>query len=214
MHCSRYHFSAKNNSAGAVFILLLLSVQFPSGVLGQVDSAKSDSKPRIIFKNQSTPDTAGIHSSQSDSGKLKIIFRNQNAVRAGRIEIISSEQFKVNGEIYTLGESGISLKRAMAANPRASGMVESAYGKRGTGTALMVAGVAIAVAGYFLPSTWVKLNEEKHQTYSETWYWFPGVTAGVIVGGIGYVQYSSLTSRLKDAIDYYNRELLTDEQGK
>jgi len=205
-----YTFQVSVKKIFSILLLLLFTLLFFSSTLfSQVDTAKqAEIKPKIIFKNEPVSDSLNTILQGADSAKPKIIFNKNEAFQAGRIEMFSSEQFIVNGVTYIIGDDGINLKSAMTDNPEAVKMVESAYNRRSTGTALMIAGGAIAIAGYILPSTWVKLDEDKHQTYVQTWYWFPGVTAGVIVGGIGYVQHSSLTGRIRDAIDYYNQSLL------
>lgn len=161
---------------------------------------------KIIFNNSHEKDTSTTQI--SDTNKQKIIFQKNINDSNDNIELLSSEQFRYRGEMYLIGDDGFNLKSAMSQNPKAVEMVEKAYSKRSTGTILMIVGSITVVAGYILPTTWVKLDENKSGSYIETWYWFPGVTLGAVVGGIGYSNYSSLTGKLKEAVEFYNQSII------
>lgn len=172
-------------------------------ILGQISLIGQE---KIIFNNSQQLDTSTIQ--MLDTTKPKIIFKNSISDDSENIELLSSGQFSYRGEIHSIGDDGVNLKKVMSQNPKAIEMLESAYSKRSTGALLMIVGGITIVAGYILPTTWVKLDEHKSGSYIETWYWFPGVTLGAIVAGIGYSHHTSLTGNLKKAVDFYNQSLV------
>ncbi|MDI6804568.1 MAG: hypothetical protein QME58_12115 [Bacteroidota bacterium] len=165
---------------------------------------------KISFNNSQAKDTS--ISQIPDTNKQKIIFKKSINDNSEKIELLSSQQFRYRGEMHPVGDDGFNLKKVMSLNPKAVEMVENAYSKRSTGTILMIVGGITVVAGYILPTTWVKLDENEKGSYIETWYWFPGVTLGAVVAGIGYSNHTSLTGNMKKAVDFYNQSLVQQNE--
>lgn len=187
--------------------LIIITTYLVVTILGSITLIGQE---KIIFKNSQQQDSSIIQI--PDTNKQKIIFKKSINDNSENIELLSSEQFRYRGEMHLIGDDGFNIKKVMSQNPKAVEMVENAYSKRSTGTILMIVGGITVVAGYILPTTWVKLDENKSGSYIETWYWFPGVTLGAVLGGIGYSNYSSLTGKLKEAVDFYNRSLIQQNE--
>ncbi len=189
---------------------IIVTIYLVVTILGSLSLIGQD---KIIFNDSQQKDTSTYQ--VSDTNKQKIIFQKNINDSNDNIELLSSEQFRYRGEMHSVGNDGVNIKKAMSQNLKAVEMVENAYRKRSTGTILMIVGGITVVAGYVLPTTWVKLDEHKSGSYIETWYWFPGVTLGAVIGGIGYSKHSSLTGNLNKAVDFYKQSLgQQNEQNK
>ncbi|TAK54775.1 MAG: hypothetical protein EPO24_12810 [Bacteroidetes bacterium] len=197
---------------GTFFVLIVLCSMH---VYAQGDSTgnQESGKPKIIFKAE--PGQHNISPSQirSDSSKPKIIFQDNAALDSRKIILQSSEYYQMDGQTYPVGEDGVNLKMAMQSNPEAVEKVASAYRKRTTGTVLMVLGGGLAVAGVVVSSTHVTVSEQTSGNTTYSVVWLPLVTAGVIVGGIGYVNHSALGSNLQEAVQLYNDSLTVNGDG-
>ena len=170
-----------------------------------------DNKPKIIFNKNAQKLSNDQMISNTDSTKGKIIFSKDILVKSELITLRSSREFQKNNNKYLIGEKGFNLKNEMVNNELSKSLVDQAYNKQSSGTALMVIGGAIMLAGYILPSTWVELDEQQSGNYVKTWYWLPGVTIGCIIGGIGLSKRSSLTKDLQKAVDKYNEDFVEKE---
>ncbi len=160
----------------------------------------ADNKPKIIFKSSAEPDSLKRQSTKPDTAKPKIIFENKQLLISGQIKLLTTKQFRVDDQTHFVGENAINLKGFMGRNPEAIALIDQAYDKHNTGTTLMVIGGIVAAAGFALP---LKIAETETSYY----LWFPGVTLGVVIGGIGFSKYNSLKRDLFDAVKMYNENL-------
>jgi hypothetical protein len=158
-------------------------------------------QPKIIFKN----DSLRAIKTATDSTRAKIIFKSTGATPSNRIELVSSKEFRFMGETQPLGLKGANLKKAMGQNTQALAIIDKAYQKQGSGKVLVGVGAAIAVAGFLAP---LQLSE----TSTTSYYWFPGVTVGTIIGGIGIKQQGALTKDLRTAVELHNASLIKEGQ--
>jgi len=184
----RRHFHA----ARTLFLSIFLAGPGAESLDAQ-ETPEEKAKPRIIFKS----DSLGGIKKGADSTRAKIIFKTSGAASSNRIELVSSKEFRFMGETQALGPRGGNLKKAIGQNAQALAIIDKAYQKQSTGKILVGVGVVVAVAGFLAP---LQLSE----TSTTTYYWFPGVTVGTIIGGIGIKQQGALTKDLRAAVELHN----------
>ena len=194
------------------FIILLPAAYFvlSNPLYCQEDSLNisNGNKPKIIFNNEKVEINSTSNSIPAkDSTKVaKIIFKQNLKLDSQLIELLSEHQYKIGGHDFMVGDNGDNLKQSMGNKLEAIRKVDHAYSKRKTGLALMILGGVVAVVGIAATSTWVT-HEEDNGAYRTTYYWIPGITIGAILGGIGYVSYTSVHKNLREAVDFYNSGL-------
>lgn len=169
----------------------------------EVKEEQEEKKPKIIFEKSTHADSVVIQSSKSDSTRQKIRFKKSVLAKKNEIELLSSKQFIFQGETCSIGDKGINLKKAMGQNLESIAMVDKSYQKNSAGKTLMVLGGFVMVAGYLAP---LQIAE----TETTIWYWFPGVTLGGIIAGVGFSQQGSLTRDLRNSVAVYNDSLIVD----
>jgi len=165
------------------------------------ETPEEKAKPKIIFKS----DSLGAIKKGADSTRAKIIFKSSPVAPSNRIELVSSKEFRFMGETQVIGPRGGNLKKAIGQNAPALAIIDKAYQKQSTGKVLVGVGIVVAVAGFLAP---LQLSE----TSTTTYYWFPGVTVGTIIGGIGIKQQGALTKDLRAAVELHNANLTQEKQ--
>lgn len=193
------------------FFLLLLFLNFFLGttkILAQQQNKTNNQekkKSKIIF-NKQLSDSTKIDTS-ADTSKSKITFGKSYFLKKDEIKLISSKEFEMYGETKMVGEKGELLIRAMGNNQHAIEMINLSYKTKKTGKVLMGLGVVISLVTLFtLP--YVELGGTESGGYKTTYYWFPFITIGAVVGGIGYAKYNSLEKNIDKAIKVYNADLI------
>jgi hypothetical protein len=183
-----------------LFLSMFLAGPWAEKVCAQ-ETREEKPQPKIIFKN----DSLRAIKTATDSTRAKIIFKSTGATPSNRIELVSSKEFRFMGETQPLGLKGANLKKAMGQNTQALAIIDKAYQKQGSGKVLVGVGAAVAVAGFLAP---LQLSE----TSTTSYYWFPGVTVGTIIGGIGIKQQGALTKDLRTAVELHNASLIKEGQ--
>ncbi|MGA2506296.1 MAG: hypothetical protein ABSF80_02340 [Chitinispirillaceae bacterium] len=169
----------------------------------------------IQSNNIKWPDTNPVSVKTNDSvasvvtksaQKSNISFSPRYYHNKDMLTLLSNSEFTLNGETLLVGDKGGNLIKAMGSDTRSIQLVHDAYRARRAGTIWMiVAGVAALVTAVTIP--YVELSREDNGYTTTTIFWLPPVTIGVVFGGIGFVQYSSLERKLDKAVHAYNDDV-------
>jgi hypothetical protein len=165
------------------------------------ETPEEKAKPKIISKS----DSLAAIKKGVDSTHAKIIFKTSGSASSHQIEVLSSKEFRFMGETRALGPKGENLKKAIGQDGQALAMIDKAYQKQSSGKVLVGVGVVIAVAGFLAP---LQLAE----TSTTTYYWFPGVTVGAVIGGVGLKQQGELVKDLRAAVKMHNANPAKENQ--